>query len=295
MTPPLIVINDLRYAYGGTPVLDLERLIIRPGTTAILGPNGAGKTTLLRIVATVASVQRGTVVIDGADIAAPEHRLALRRRLGYVSQLDNLPRRMRVNEYCDYVAALKEIGPRRLRNRWTAHILGEVGLGTHGEDRISSLSGGMRRRLVLAQSLLGHPELLVLDEPLVSLDAEHRSSVVRLVAASASTRTTIVATHHSDEMAAVCQNVMVLLGGRLVFVGSPSELAAKAIGQVWETPVYPGPHFHQSAVRALGPDRFRVVGACPESGAAVDPTVHDGYLMALKAAPVPPSSLERWR
>ena len=280
MTPPLIALNNVRHSFGSTVVLDLERVVIPPGTTALLGPNGAGKTTLLRLLATVAQSAPGTVLVDGNDIAEPANRLALRRRLGYASQLDNLPARMRVSEYCDYVAALKEITPRRRRIRWTDYILGEVGLSNHAEDRISELSGGMRRRLVLGQSLLGHPELLILDEPLVSLDAEHRSSMVRLIAASASTRTTLVATHHSDEMAAVCQHVMVLLGGRLAFAGPPDALAAKAAGQVWET----SQPLNHPAVRALGPDRFRVVGTRPEGAVAADPTVHDGYLAVLNTA-----------
>lgn len=280
MTPPLIALNALRHTFGTKTVLDLDRVVIPPGTTALLGPNGAGKTTLLRLLATVASTAPGTIMIDGADIADPEHRLALRRRLGYASQLDNLPPRMRVSEYCDYIAALKEITPSRRRRRWTSYILGEVGLTEHRDDRISSLSGGMRRRLVLAQSLLGDPDVLILDEPLVSLDAEHRSSMVRLIAASASARTTVVATHHSDEMAAACQHVMVLLGGRLFFAGPPRQLAEQAIGNVWET----SQPINHPAVRALGPDRFRVVGPRPDGGVAVDPTVHDGYLSVLNSA-----------
>lgn len=285
MTPPLIAINGLRHSYGSTPVLDLERMVIPPGTTALLGPNGAGKSTLLHILATVAPVDPGVVLVDGADSADANSRVALRRRLGFASQLDNLPGRMRVSEYCDYVAALKEIGPRRRRRRWTEYVLGQVGLTEHTEDRISALSGGMRRRLVFAQALLGGPELLILDEPLVSLDAENRSSVVRLIAASASTRSTIVATHHADEMAGVCQHVIVVIGGRLHFAGPPHELAALAQGQVWETP-HPIDH---PSVRALGPDRFRIVGAAPAGGRPVEPSVHDGYLatLALAAAPRP--------
>jgi len=279
MTSPLIAINNLRYAYGGTVVLDLDRVVIPPGTTALLGPNGAGKTTLLRLLATVAAPSEGSVLVDGNDISDPTNRLALRRRLGYAAQLDNLPERMRVSEYCDYIAALKEISPRRRRRRWTDHILSQVALQDHEEDRISALSGGMRRRLALGQALLGDPDLLVLDEPLVSLDAEHRSSMVRLIAASADSRSTIVATHHSDEMAGVCRHVMVLLGGKLAFAGSPGDLAARAEGQVWETDYAS----NNPAVRALGPDRFRVVGSRPDRGVAAEPTVHDGYLAVLGA------------
>jgi len=280
---PVIALHDVRFRYGSSTVLELDRLIIPAGTTALLGPNGAGKSTLLRTVATIATPSAGTVMVDGADVVEPAARVGVRRRLGYASQLDNLPPRMRVEEYCDYVSALKEIGPRRRRRRWTEHVLREVGLADQAGDRISSLSGGMRRRLVLAQSLLGGPELLVLDEPLVSLDAEHRSSMVRLIAASADSRTTIVATHHADEMAGVCRHVIVLVGGRLAFAGAPNELAARAQGRVWESPQPPA----HPTVRALGPDRFRIVGTQPVGGVEVDPTVHDGYLAVLEDASQP--------
>ena len=277
MTPPLIAINGLTVRYGSKVVLDLERLVIPSGTTAVLGPNGAGKTTLLRALATVAPAPAETVFVDGVDVAEPVARVALRRRLGYAGQDAGLPPRMRVGEYCDYVAALKEIGPRRARIRWTDWVLSQVGLEGNGQDRISSLSAGMQRRLVFAQALLGHPTLAVLDEPLVSLDATFRSRFVRMIAASASTRTTVVATHHSDELAAVCQHVIVLVGGRLVFAGTPRELAAKAHGQVWETS-HPPDH---PSVRAFGPDRFRIVGDRPADAEPTEPTVHDGYLAVV--------------
>lgn len=80
MTPPLIALNELRHSCGSTPVLELDRAVIPPGTTALLGPNGAGKTTLLRLLATVTPAQPGMVMVDGADIADPEHRLAVRVR-----------------------------------------------------------------------------------------------------------------------------------------------------------------------------------------------------------------------
>jgi ABC-2 type transport system ATP-binding protein len=277
MSGPSIQLDGVRVTYGGTTVLALDGATIPRGTTALLGPNGAGKTSLLQLLATVTAPSAGTIAVGGFDIGLSDHQRSLRARLGYASQLDQLPPRMRVSEYCDYVAALKEIGPRRVRSRWASYILELVGLTDVAQDRIGTLSGGTRRRLVLAQSLLGHPDLLILDEPLVSLDAAHRSSIVRLIAASAQTRTTVVATHHSDELAAVCGHVMVLVHGRLAFAGDPASLAARARGQVWETAT---PLDHPE-VRALGPDRFRIVGSPPAGGVAVEPTVHDGYLAVL--------------
>ena len=87
MTPPLISLNDLRYSYGPQPVLELDRMVIPGGTTALLGPNGAGKSTLLRILATISKPASGSVMVDGADIALPENRTRLRRRLGYACLL----------------------------------------------------------------------------------------------------------------------------------------------------------------------------------------------------------------
>ena len=278
MTAPVIAITDVTHRYGDTTVLDLPRLVIPPGTSALLGPNGAGKTTLLRLLATVSTAQTGSILVDGVDLADPDGRLSVRRRLGFAMQDDRLPERMRVAEFCDYVAALKELTPRRRRSRWTNWVLHEVGLAEVAAQRISSLSGGMRRRLMMAQALLGHPDVLILDEPLVSLDAEHRSRSVRSIAASADRRTTVVATHHADELGAICRHVIVLFGGRLAFAGPPDELAAQATGRVFESPV---PIDHPST-RALGPDRFRVVDVTPPEGRPVEPTVHDGYLAVLR-------------
>lgn len=278
MTAPAVALRSFTRSYASRVALDIDAVTLVPGTTAVLGPNGAGKSSLLRAVATVEAVSPGSVLVGGRDIADVQHRVEVRRRLGYVSQDDPLPERMRVDEFCDYVAALKEIGPRRRRRRWADWALSQVGLSDRAGERIGALSGGMRRRLSIAQSLLGHPTLLVLDEPLASLDASYRATIVRLIAASASQRSTIVATHHADELAAVCQQVLVLGGGRVLFAGRPDDLARKASGQVWESPT----PIERPDVRALGPDRFRVVGDAPPGGVAVEPTVHDGYLVLTR-------------
>lgn len=280
MTVPVVAVTDLQVAHRGGLVLDLERLVVPGGTTALLGRNGAGKSTLLRVLATVARPDRGSVLVDGHDVTTEPTRTEVRRRLGYASQHDRLPDRMRVAEFCDYVAALKEIGPRRIRLRWSQWVLAETGLDDVAQARIATLSGGMRRRLLVAQALIGSPTLLILDEPLVSLDADQRSRLVRSIAASADDRTTIVATHHADELGAVCRHVVVLDQGRLCFAGPPDQLAARADGRVWESST---PIAHPSA-RALAHDRYRVVDVEPPSATQVPPTVHDGYLAVLNDA-----------
>ena len=277
MTPPVAAVNGIRQQRGSRVVLDLEQLVIPPGTTALLGPNGAGKTTLLRLIATVDGPDSGTVMIDGRRPDDPGQLIEVRRMIGFAPQHDGLPERMKVADFCDYVAALKEISPRRRRLRWTDWVLETVGLREVRNQRISTLSGGMRRRLVIAQSMLGGPGLLILDEPLVSLDAEHRSAIVRAIAESADERTTVVATHHADELGAICRHVVVLAAGRLAFAGPPGQLSARAEGRVFEAS---RPIDHPSA-RAMGPDRYRVVDHPIPGARSVTPTVHDGYLAVV--------------
>ena len=279
MTAPVVHGTDLRQRAGKTTILDVGDLMIGPRATAVLGPNGSGKSTLLRLLATVNPTSDGTLSVGGVAASDQVGRAAIRRRLGYVPQRDGLPSRMRVHEYLDYVGALKEIGPDRLRRRWAAWALARVELADHRNARIRTLSGGMQRRLTIAQSLLGGPDYLVLDEPLSSLDAEHRNRVTSLIAEFGRDATVVVATHHADELAAVCHRVLVLDAGRIVFDGSPTSLAARGVGHVWDTD-RPDPH---ATCRAIGPDHHRCVGpAVPDGATASEPTVADGYLAVVR-------------
>lgn len=280
MNTPTIALTGVSHAYGrASPALVVPELVMAPGATAVLGPNGSGKSTLLRLLATLHPPGSGSIRVAGLDPTDPVERTAIRRRLGYVAQNDGLPPRMRVHDYCDYVAALKEIGPARLRRRWIAWVLERVGLHEATGRRIATLSGGMQRRLSIAQSLLGDPDLLVLDEPLTSLDAEQRAVVASLVVERALHATIVVATHHADELASVCDRVVVLDDGRVVFAGRPDALASMAVGQVWQADRLDP----TAACRAIAPGRFRCVGPAPPPGATlIEPTVADGYLILVR-------------
>ncbi|MEM8708144.1 MAG: ATP-binding cassette domain-containing protein, partial [Actinomycetota bacterium] len=143
----------------------------------------------------------------------------------------------------------------------------------------STLSGGMQRRLSIAQALLGGPDYLVLDEPLTSLDAEHRGRISSLIAGLSTDATVVVATHHADELAAICRRILVLDAGRVVFDGSPAELAERARGRVWDAAI-PDPY---ATCRAIGPDRHRCVGgSIPDGAEPAEPSVADGYLAVVR-------------
>lgn len=279
MTAPMVAIESVHHRYGAADALAVDRLVFEAGSTAVLGPNGSGKSTLLRLLATVAEVQDGSVRVDGLDPSDQVQRTAIRRRLGYVAQRDGLPHRMRVGAFCDYVGALKEIDAARLRRRWTAWALEQVGLTAVSGDRIGSLSGGMQRRLSVAQALLGGPDLLILDEPLAGLDAEQRAEIGNLLVVLSESVTVICATHHAEELAGLCERVVVIDGGQPVFVGTPESLADRAINRVWEASEQaPG-----AVCRAVGPGRFRCVGdVVPVGATPAVPSVADGYLAIVR-------------
>ena len=167
----------------------------------------------------------------------------------------------------------------RLRRRWTAWSLDRVGLSSVADHRIGSLSGGMQRRVSIAQALLGRPDLLVLDEPLAGLDAEQRAEVANLFVTLAEAITVICATHHAEEFATLCHRVVVVDNGHPIFVGTPDTLAAQATGRVWEsTAADPG-----AVCRAVGPSRFRCVAdTVPPGEIPIPPTVADGYLAVVR-------------
>ena len=248
------------------------------GITGLLGPNGAGKTTLLRMMATVLAPDAGQLRLLGWDPGKADERLAIRRRLGYMPQEPGFHRNFTAFEFVDYVAILKEMVDRRARHDEVRRVLGLVGLEGVAGRKIKALSGGMRRRVALAQALLGDPDLLVLDEPTAGLDPEQRLRFREIVSERSADRTVILSTHQTEDVAAMCPRVVVMNDGRTLFDGTPHELTDVARGRVW-----------LAAERATdahlswrtGDGRHRNIGSAPSGADLVEPTVEDGYLLLV--------------
>jgi ABC-2 type transport system ATP-binding protein len=273
--------TGLEKRFGPTRALDGVDLDIEPGVTGLLGPNGAGKTTLLRILATVIAPDSGTIDLLGHRPDGAAGRLAIRRRLGYLPQEPGFHRHFTAFEFVDYLAILKEWDERRARHDEVRRVLGLVGLDDRMHTRIRQLSGGMRRRIAIAQALIGPPDLLLLDEPTAGLDPEQRLRFRELLGTAAGGTTVVLSTHQTDDVAALCQRVLVLLDGRVHFAGRPADLAAVADGRVWvATERQPGAAL--AWVTAEG--AVRHVGDPPADAAQVAPTVEDGYLLLCRAA-----------
>jgi ABC-2 type transport system ATP-binding protein len=267
--------RDVTKRFGPKVALGGVDIDLGPGITGLLGPNGAGKTTLLRILATVLPADHGTVELLGHDPTNPEGRLAVRRQLGYLPQEPGFHRSFTAFEFVDYVAILKEWGDRRARHDEVRRVLSLVGLEPVMGTAIKKLSGGMRRRVAIAQALLGDPDLLILDEPTAGLDPEQRLRFRELLSAVAARATVLLSTHQTDDVAALCNRVVVLLGGAVHFTGTPPELASLAEGRVWMDA-----ERDPSAQLAwiTGEGMVRHIGAPPAGAHLVAPTVEDGYL-----------------
>ena len=267
--------------YGRTVAVDDVTLTIGRGITGLLGPNGAGKTTLLRILATVLAPDSGHVTLLGHSTSDVEGRQEVRRRLGYVPQEPGFHRQFSAFDFVDYVAVLKLITDRRARHDEVRRVLEVVGLTSVMHKRIRQLSGGMRRRVAIAQALLGSPDLLVLDEPTAGLDPEQRLRFRELLSTAADGATVVLSTHQTEDVAALCQRVVVLHGGVVRYDGTPAGLAALASQRVWLAETR-----DPSAQLAwmTGDGMVRHVGE-PPIGARIDePRVEDGYLLLVGAS-----------
>ena len=208
-TTPLILQGVTR-RYGRKTVLDGVSHAFPVGLTLLTGPSGAGKSTLLRLLATAEAPTAGKISWDGKPL--PAARQALRRVLGYAPQAVDLPDSLTAREFGLHMAALKGLRAGEADDQFRL-ILEGVGLGPDANGRIATFSGGMRRRLIFAQALLGSPRLLCLDEPTAELDGESRARVTALIAKAAGTAVVVMTTHLTDGVTPV--GVLRVDGGQL--------------------------------------------------------------------------------
>jgi ABC-type multidrug transport system ATPase subunit len=196
------------------------------GVFGLLGPNGAGKTSLLRMMATAVPPSAGQLRLLGRDPASYRPRREIRRRLGYLPQNPGYHPGFTVSEFVEYFALLKEMPPTGIRAAVAAAIE-RVQLGASARARLRTLSGGMLRRACIAQAIVNEPELLLLDEPTAGLDPEQRVAFRALLRDLGQRATVVVSTHLVEDVGAACAQVALMDQGRIVFQGTPAELAAR--------------------------------------------------------------------
>jgi ABC-2 type transport system ATP-binding protein len=278
-------VHEVTKTFGRTRALDGVTFTSGLGVTGLLGPNGAGKTTLLRMLATVLAPDGGRIQLLGRNPQDATDRLEIRRRLGYLPQEPGFHRGFTVFEFVDYVAILKELTDRRARHDEVRRVIDAVGLREVADRKIRALSGGMRRRVGVAQAILGEPELVVLDEPTAGLDPEQRLRFRDLVSRIGEGRTVLLSTHQTEDVSALCPHVVVVDRGRTVFDGTPSALTGTADGRVWLSP--DRTPAARLAWRTAEGDVRNIGDAVPAGAQAVRPTLEDAYLLLVGEAATP--------
>jgi len=228
-----IVVQGVRHVYkGNTVALDGIDLEIGKGLFGMLGPNGAGKSTLMRIICTLLVPTEGQVTVGGHDVV--RERRAVRALFGYLPQEFNAWRLHRVEEVLDTLASLSGLREKASRQERVFEVLESVGLDDVADRKVKKLSGGMVRRLGVAQALIHEPRILVVDEPTVGLDPEERLHFRQLMAKLGQDRIIVLSTHIVADLGSGCSDMALIDHGKVEFRGSPTELMSRAKGSVFE-------------------------------------------------------------
>ncbi|MFD0851088.1 ATP-binding cassette domain-containing protein, partial [Actinomadura adrarensis] len=206
---------------GGKRGVDGVSMRLEPGLTGLLGPNGAGKSSLMRIAATVTRPTSGKVLLDGADVVAGPD--VLRRNLGYLPQDFGVYPHLSAREFLSYLAAVKGLPARAARTRIT-ELLELLDLTGPGKRPLGKYSGGMLRRVGIAQALLTDPRILIVDEPTAGLDPEQRVAFRNHLSDLSGDRVVLLSTHIVSDIESVAGDIAIIAGGRLRLRGAPHDL-----------------------------------------------------------------------
>ncbi|MHC1781815.1 MAG: ABC transporter ATP-binding protein [Anaerolineaceae bacterium] len=266
-------------------------LKIETGMFGLLGPNGAGKTTFMRILAGIVSASGGSVLIEGHDMATETGKKAVKAFLGYLPQELGMYPELSAVQFVDYMAILKGLDDPQRRRGQVEKVIELVGLSESAGRKIRTFSGGMKRRVGIAQALVNDPRLLIVDEPTAGLDPEERIRFRNLLVNLAADRTVLLSTHIVEDIGQTCRDMAVLAHGQVLFRGSPAGLISQADGHVWTctTNSLEKPDHGLMVVSMLHLAegiQYRLVGDAVDGFAAqpVQPGLEDGYVWLMKNA-----------
>lgn len=228
-----IDINHLNQYYGKKQVLYDINLSISTGMFGLLGRNGAGKTTLMKTLVTLLPTNEGEIRMNGIDI---HDQKKIRSIIGFLPQEFSMYGNMTAYQALDYLAVLSELDKRTRRTRINA-LLDQVNLTIHKNVKVKAMSGGMKRRLGIAQALLNDPKILVVDEPTAGLDPEERLRFRNLLAEVSENKIVLLSTHIAGDIEATAENVAILEQGRIIFSDSIEQLLLNAQGKIFSVQV----------------------------------------------------------
>lgn len=224
-----VQITNVNKFYGKKQALKNVNLTINQGMFGLLGRNGAGKTTLMKTLAALHQKQSGKISVCGVSI---ENAKEIRNITGYLPQDFSMYPNMSVYECLDYLGTLSGMNKQE-RTEKIIQLLERVNLSEHKMKKVKALSGGMKRRLGIAQALIHNPKILIVDEPTAGLDPEERIRFRNLLCEVAEERTVILSTHIVGDIEASCENIAIMNDGEILWKGTVTELISDADGKVF--------------------------------------------------------------
>ncbi len=289
-----IMINHLDKTYrGGVHALNNVTLTITNGMFGLLGPNGAGKTTLMRILTGILRPTNGMLQIGDYNGNSEEGRKGIKHILGYLPQEFGVYHDLSAREFLDYIGILKGLSDRTARYKRVEELLEIVSLTPVSNSKLKTFSGGMKRRIGIAQALLNDPQLLIVDEPTAGLDPEERIRFRNLLSDLGGNRTIILSTHIVEDIAQTCQKLAIMNGGHIIFQSSVVDLLSKAQGKVWIVTTQgikpEGNITVMSTLHLSGSVQYRVVGELTDRIGAIpaEPNLEDSYVWQMHEQRMP--------
>lgn len=276
----MLSITGLRKKLGRREILKGIDAELEAGVVGLLGANGAGKTTIIRCLTGIYDLDAGTVAYEGEDI---QRSKTYRPNLGYLPQAFGMFRELTVYEMMDYFCALKKV-PKEKRPAMIEDCLQKVNLEDRIRSRVSTLSGGMVRRVGIAQSLLGDARVIIMDEPTSGLDPQERARFKNMVARmKGQDKLALISTHIVEDVESLCDRVLVMHEGQVLFNGDCEALAARAQGLVYSVPNRAIPQikgeYYEAQVTQAG---SRVICREPQGFEMMEPSLEDGYMAVMK-------------
>ncbi|MDF2845098.1 MAG: yxlF 7 [Herbinix sp.] len=228
-----IVIQNLNQYYGKKQALNQVNLKIEAGMFGLLGRNGAGKTTLMKVLATLLPKTEGNISVCGIPI---KNEREIRRIIGYLPQDFSMYANMSVYEAMDYLGVLSGLSKNERKER-IPMLLQKVNLMKEKKRKVKALSGGMKRRLGIAQAILHDPKVLIVDEPTAGLDPEERVRFRNLLSEIAQDRIVLLSTHIVGDIEATCEKIAILEDGQIIYHGTVLSMLEAAKGKIYSAEI----------------------------------------------------------
>ncbi|GAB6087968.1 ATP-binding cassette domain-containing protein [Alkaliphilus crotonatoxidans] len=277
----MLEVINLDKAFKKKEVLKNVSISLKPGVYGLLGSNGAGKTTLIRCLVKLYHITKGQIKYNGVDVI---NNNLFTENVGYLPQKFGLFKELTVYDNLQYFGVLKKI-PKGLIETSIKASLEIVNLKDRINDRVSTLSGGMIRRLGIAQAILGEPEIIIFDEPTAGLDPEERLRFKNILSTIKENKIIIISTHIVEDVEACCDGLIIMNEGAILKEGSCGEIISMAEGKVFE--VKEGTHINsschiQKSYLKNGERFLRILSSKSVGDKRLEPTIEDGYMCIMK-------------